>query len=83
MRGVVWNKRLGGRGLGNRKCNSWVGVEEILFEALKQNTKKLKCFEFQIIGKTHQVHQQDQATHSIKALTKVQFILRNEVNNWQ
>ena len=83
MRGVVWNKRLGGRGLGNRKCNSWVGVEEILFEALKQNTKKLKCFEFQIIGKTHQVHQQDQATHSIKALTKVRFILRNEVNNWQ
>ena len=83
MGGVVWNKRLGGRGLGNRKCNSWGGVEEILFETLKQNTKKLKCFELQIIGKTHQVHQQDQATHSIKAFTKVRLLLRNEVNNWQ
>ena len=44
----------------------WVGVgvgingEQgggILFDMLKQNTKKLKCSELQMIGKTHQVHQ--------------------------
>ena len=26
------------------KSNSWVGVDEILFDMLKSNTKKLKCF---------------------------------------
>ena len=33
------------------------GMEEILFDTLKQNTKKLKCFELEMIGKIHQVHQ--------------------------
>ena len=41
----------------NWKFNNRDGVEEILFDKLKQNTKKLKCFELQMIGKAHQVHQ--------------------------
>ena len=36
-----------------------------------------------MISKTHQVHHLDQATHSIKTLTKIQLLLRNEVSNWQ
>ena len=32
------------------------GVEEILFDTLKWNAKKLECFELQMIGKTDQVH---------------------------
>ena len=36
-----------------------------------------------MISKTHQVHQKDQATHSIKTPTNIQLFLRNEVNNWQ
>ena len=55
-------------------------MEEILFDTLKENTKKLKCFELQMIGKTHQVHQLDQATHSIKTSTNMRLLLRNEVN---
>ena len=60
-----------------------VWVEEILFDKLKWNTKKLKCFELQMICKTHQVHQHDQASHSIKASTNISLLLRNEVNNWK
>ena len=36
-----------------------------------------------MIGKTHQVRQKDQATHSIKTLTNIRLLLENEVNNWQ
>ena len=36
----VWNKQ-GWEG-GGKNFNSWVGVEEILFDTLKSNTKKLK-----------------------------------------
>ena len=36
-----------------------------------------------MIGKTHQVHQQDQATHSTKTSTNIRLLLRNEINNWQ
>ena len=36
-----------------------------------------------MIGKTHQVHQQDQAAHSTKTSTNIRLLLRNEINNWQ
>ena len=32
-------------------------MEEILFDALKENAKKLKCSELQMIDKTHQIYQ--------------------------
>ena len=59
-RGVEINAEWGGRGwrwLENVKLNSRGGVDEILFHTLKQYTKKLKCFELQMIGETHQIHQ--------------------------
>ena len=36
-----------------------------------------------MIGKIHQVHQYDQATHSVKTSTNIRLLLRHEVNNWQ
>ena len=38
-------------GLGNWKLKSPGGVEEIIFDTLQQNTKKLKRFELQMIAK--------------------------------
>ena len=32
------------------------GMKQILFDTSKWNIKKLKCFELQMIGKTHQIH---------------------------
>ena len=37
------------------KSRGW--VEKILFDTLKWNTKKLKCFELQMIGKKHKIKQ--------------------------
>ena len=36
-----------------------------------------------MISKTHQVYQQDEATHSIKTSTKIRLLLRSNVNKWQ
>ena len=47
-----------GVGEGWKIENLIAGVrwKKILFDTLKQNTMMLKCFELQMIDKTHQVH---------------------------
>ena len=47
IEGGSWNKLLGGERLENGKINRRGGLEQILFDTLKWNTKKLKCFELQ------------------------------------
>ena len=74
-RGVRINGR---QGVENWKFNSQGGVEEILFDMLKQSTKKLKCFEFQMV-KTSSSSVISSNTHSIKVTNKMRSIIGNKL----
>ena len=51
------NNKHGKGVMENWKFKSRGWVEKILFDTLKWNTKKLKCFELQMIGKKHKIKQ--------------------------